>query len=79
MLEFAKTPMGKRYFERDLPALIESNKELAKAQNEANALMATQIKQRNRQLQLEQRKLILEMKVHKIALKDLITEEKTGE
>jgi hypothetical protein len=74
MDEFYKTPMGKKYYERDLPALIESNKQIAKAQQESNALAATQIKQENRRLQLEQRKLLLEMKVHGVELKDFMTD-----
>ena len=74
MDEFYKTPMGKRYYERDLPALIESNNRIAKAQEESNALAATKIKQENRRLQLEQRKLLVEMKSSGIELKDLMFE-----
>ena len=48
---------------------------LAKAQEEANALAATQIKQKSREMQIEQRRLLVEMKVHGIKLDDLITEE----
>jgi hypothetical protein len=39
MAEFHKTPMGKKYYEFDLPRLIESNQELAKQlkrQNDIN-------------------------------------------
>ncbi len=39
MPDFHKTPMGKKYYEHDLPRLIESNQELAKQlkrQNDIN-------------------------------------------
>ena len=39
MADFHKTPMGKKYYEHDLPRLIESNQELAKQlkrQNDIN-------------------------------------------
>jgi hypothetical protein len=74
MSEFHKTPMGKKYYEKDLPALIESNNRIAKAQEESNALSVTKIKQENRRLQLEQRKLLVEMKTSGIELKDLMVE-----
>lgn len=73
--EFYKTPMGKKYYERDLPALIESNNRMAKAQEEANALMANRIKQENRKMQLEQRRLLVEMTRHGITLKDIMVEQ----
>lgn len=62
MIDFAKTPMGKRYFEDTLPRLIESHNRLAKATEEQNALTATQIKQQERQLKLEHSRLMFEMK-----------------
>jgi hypothetical protein len=61
-LEFAKTPMGKRYYEVTLPALIESQTRLAKATEESNLIMASSNKQKERSLKLEHRKLLLEMK-----------------
>ena len=39
MTDFHKTPMGKKYYQYDLPKLIESNQELAKElkrQNDIN-------------------------------------------
>ena len=75
-IEFIKTPMGKKYLEYTLPALVESNNRIAKAQEEANVMSANLIKQNTRKMQLEQRKLLLEMKVHGIKLSDLITEDK---
>tara|TARA_R110000787_G_scaffold176239_3_gene288462 strand:+ start:689 stop:856 length:168 start_codon:yes stop_codon:yes gene_type:complete len=36
--EFHKTIMGKKYYERDLPRLIESNQELAKQLKRQNDL-----------------------------------------
>ena len=36
--DFHKTPMGKKYYERDLPRLIESNQELAKQLKRQNDL-----------------------------------------
>ena len=39
MTDFHKSPMGKKYYEHDLPKLIESNTQLAKQlkrQNELN-------------------------------------------
>lgn len=74
-MEFYKTPMGKKYYERDLPALIESNNRMAKAQEEANALMANRIKQETRKMQLEQRRLLVEMSRHGITLKDIMVEQ----
>lgn len=74
-MEFYKTPMGKKYYERDLPALIESNNRMAKAQEEANALMANRIKQETRKMQLEQRRILVEMRRHGITLKDLMVEQ----
>lgn len=76
-MEFSKTPMGKTYYERTLPALIESNNRLAKAQEEANALAAMQIKQKSREMQIEQRRLLVEMKKAGLSLTDLIVEEKS--
>lgn len=75
MDDFYKTPMGKKYYERDLPALIESNNRMAKAQEEANALTATRIKQETRKMQLEQRMLLVEMHRAGITLKDLMVEQ----
>lgn len=76
---FYKTPMGKKYYDRDLPALVASNNRIAEAQEKANALAAQKIKQENRRLQLEQRKLLVEMKAHGIELKDLMTEKITND
>jgi hypothetical protein len=70
-LEFAKTPMGKKYYEVTLPALIESHNRLAKATEEANAIQAATNKQNERALKLEQRKLLFEMKKHNINENDL--------
>jgi hypothetical protein len=73
--EFIKTPMGKRYLEVTMPALVESNNRVAKAQEEANTLMASIIKQKTRSMKLEQRKLLVEMKKAGLELQDLITED----
>lgn len=73
-MEFYKTPMGKKYYEKDLPALIESNNRMAKAQEEANALAASHIKQEERRLQLEKRRLLVEMRIAGISKEDLINE-----
>jgi hypothetical protein len=70
-LEFSKTPMGKRYYEVTLPALVESQTRLAKATEEANALAASSIKQKDRQLKLEHRRLLLEMKKANLNENDL--------
>ena len=66
--------MGKKYYDRDLPALIESNNRIANAQEMANALLSKKIKQDERRMQVEHRKLMVEMKAHGIELKDMITE-----
>ena len=50
MTDFHKTPMGKKYYEHDLPKLIESNQELAKQlkkQNELNEKLIRIEKRRN--------------------------------
>ena len=50
MTDFHKTPMGKKYYEHDLPKLIESNQELAKQlkkQNELNEKLIRIQKRRN--------------------------------
>jgi len=70
-LEFAKTPMGKRYYEVTLPALVESQNRLAKATEEANAIQAASNKQNERSLKLEHRKLLLEMRKHNLNENDL--------
>jgi hypothetical protein len=70
-LEFAKTPMGKRYYEVTLPALVESQNRLAKATEEANAIQAATNKQNERALKLEHRKLLLEMRKHNLNENDL--------
>lgn len=70
-LEFAKTPMGKRYYEVTLPALIESQNRLAKATEEANLILASSNKQKERALKLEHRKLLLEMKKFNLNENDL--------
>lgn len=70
-LEFAKTPMGKKYYEVTLPALVESQNRLAKATEEANAIKAASNKQKERELKLEHRKLLLEMKKLNINENDL--------
>ena len=77
--EFIKTPMGKRYLEVTMPALVESNNRVAKAQEEANVLMANTIKQNTRRMQLEQRTLLFEMKKAGITLADLIVENKSDD
>jgi hypothetical protein len=70
-LEFTKTPMGKRYYEVTLPALVESQNRLAKATEEANAIQAAANKQNERALKLEHRKLLLEMRKHNLNENDL--------
>lgn len=70
-IEFAKTPMGKRYYDVTLPALVESQTRLAKATEEANLIQATINKQNERSLKLEQRKLLLEMKKMNLNENDL--------
>jgi len=67
--------MGKKYYDRDLPALIASNNRIAKAQEESNALTANRIKQESRKMQLEQRRLLVEMTKHGISLKDIMVEQ----
>jgi hypothetical protein len=70
-LEFAKTPMGKKYYEVTLPALIESQNRLAKATEEANVIQAVSNKQKERSLKLEHRKLLIEMKKHNLNETDI--------
>lgn len=50
--EFAKSMMGRKYFMKDLPALIESNERLAKALEKSN--------------KLEEKRIILEAKRQKL-------------
>lgn len=60
MSEFSQTPMGKRYYEQTLPALIESQNRLAKAIEEANLLASASIKQNERRLKLEHSRYLFE-------------------
>ena len=59
---FYKTPMGKKYYDHDLPRLIESQNRLAAA-----------IEKQNKLLEKEQRKGIIE-KLAQFATKDEIKE-----
>ena len=52
MTDFHKTPMGKKYYEHDLPRLIESNQELAKQlkrQNDINEKLYRTSKKNSKQ------------------------------
>ena len=52
MADFHKTPMGKKYYEHDLPRLIESNQELAKQlkrQNDINEKLYRMSKKNSKQ------------------------------
>lgn len=73
--EFAKTPMGKKYFQSDLPSLIKSNEKLAQAQENHNKILEKMYIQGERKFKLEQKRLLLEAKKHGIDLRDMLTEE----
>ena len=49
-IDFFRTPMGKKYYEHDLPLLIESNKVLATAIERQNKLKEKELRlhQKNR-------------------------------
>jgi hypothetical protein len=51
--------------------LIESNNRLAESQEIANQLKAKEIKLLSKQLQLEQRQFLVEMKKHGIDIKEI--------
>lgn len=73
--EFAKTPMGKKYFQMDLPSLIKSNEKLAQAQEEHNKILEKMYIQKEKKFKLEQKRLIFEAKKEGIDLRDMLTEE----
>lgn len=72
--EFAKTPLGKKYFQHDLPLLIKSNEKLAQVQEDHNKIMEKMYIQNEKRYKLEQKRLLLEAKTHGVDLRDMLTE-----